>query len=105
LSSPFQVSYIVAQPTITARPQGQTIDAGSKAVFTVVAAGVPSLSYQWQFNGTNLVNATASSLTLTNVQPSQQGGYRVIVSNPGGSVSSQVATLTLVPVPVRFLPG
>jgi hypothetical protein len=105
LSSPFQVSCVVAPPTITAQPQGQTIAAGSNAVFTVVAAGVPSLSYQWQFNGTNLVNATASSLTLASVQPSQQGAYRVIVSNPGGSVSSQVATLTLLSPPVRFLPG
>jgi hypothetical protein len=105
LSNPFQVSCVVAPPTITAQSQAQTIAAGSNAVFTVVAAGAPPLNYQWQFNGTNLANATASSLTLINVQPSQQGGYRVIVSNPGGSVSSQVAALTVVTAPLHFLPG
>jgi hypothetical protein len=51
--------------------------------------------YQWQRYGTNLAGATAARLTLTNVQLDQAGDYRVIVTNSGGAVTSQVATLTV----------
>jgi hypothetical protein len=61
---------------------------GDTVKLTADAGGAPLLSYQWQFDGTNIAGATASSLTLTNVQPSQVGNYLVIVSNAWGVVSS-----------------
>ena len=85
-----------APPVITAQPQSRTNAAGTTAQFTVAATGGSSLSYQWWFNGTNLLaGATASTLTLANVQPAQAGAYRIVVANALGSATSEVATLTV----------
>jgi subtilisin-like proprotein convertase family protein len=86
-------------PSIVSPPQGQRVVAGSNASFAVIAAGTPPLGYQWQFNGTNLPNATNTSLMLTNVQFSQAGAYRVIVGSLLGMVTSPPATLTVLPTP------
>ena len=64
-------------PTITTQPQSQTVGVGANAVFSVMAAGTSPLSYQWQFNGTNISGAAASSLTLTNAQAAISGTYSV----------------------------
>src|SRR5262249_40764419 len=53
------------------------------------------LSFQWQFNGANINGATDSNLTLNNVQPTDAGNYRVVVTNSTGSVTSAVAILTV----------
>lgn len=83
-------------PTITAQPVSQNILAGSNAIFTVTAAGTQPLAYQWRFDSTNLPNQTNATVTITNAQLANEGPYRVVVSNTGGSVTSMVATLTIV---------
>jgi hypothetical protein len=56
------------------------------------------LSYQWYFNGTNLLaGATDSVLTLTNVQLSQSGSYTALVTNAVASATTMPATLTVLP--------
>ena len=90
---------VVLPPTITVPPSAQTVQCGSNAAFTVTATGTPPLSYQWQFDSTNIAGATASSLTLTSVQPGQAGNYLVVVSNAWGVVTSSNAVLALVPPP------
>jgi hypothetical protein len=45
-----------AQPVITSQPTDQTVAIGGNAMFSVVATGAGPLTYQWQFNGTNLPN-------------------------------------------------
>ena len=40
---------------------------------------MPPLSYQWQFDGTNIDGATNTTLTLNDVQSSQAGNYAVLV--------------------------
>jgi hypothetical protein len=82
-------------PFITSQPQGQTATPGSTVTFMVTAGGAPPLSYQWQFNSTNIAGATANSLTLTNVQPGQAGNYLVVVSNALGAVTSSNAVLAV----------
>ena len=83
-------------PTITDQPTNQSLSVGDTAVFTVGATGVPSPGYQWWFNQTNLLaGATGPTLTLTNAQTLQAGGYSVVVSNSVGAVTSQVAQLTV----------
>ena len=82
-------------PVIVSQPQSQTVPAGTNATFTVVVAGASPLSYQWQFDSTNLAGATISSLTITNVRPSNTGYYSVVVSNAGGSVTSSNAILAI----------
>src|SRR5207248_2799195 len=53
------------------------------------------LKYQWRFGGTNIANATSTSLSLNNVQFSNSGPYTVLVSNTFGAATSSVALLSV----------
>jgi uncharacterized repeat protein (TIGR01451 family) len=83
-------------PIVTNQPVSVTNMAGGNATFNVVAGGVPSLAYQWKLNtNTTLLNATNSSLTLTNVRAGQAGTYSVTITNAGGVTNSIFATLVV----------
>ncbi len=86
-------------PRIVAQPQSRTVTVGNTVSFSVTASGTGPLSYQWLLDGVNLAGATASSLTLNNIQMSQAGGYSVVVANAIDSVTSDPATLTVNPPP------
>src|ERR1035437_608624 len=86
---------VTAQPFIYTQPMSQTVNAGQNVSFTVMATGVPLLSYQWRKGGMNVTGATSDSLTLNNVQTSQAGNYTVVITDFGGSVTSSVAVLTV----------
>ena len=87
-------------PTITVPPSNQTVMVAGPASFTVKATGTPTLHYQWTFNGTNLANATNTSLTLTNVNTNQGGLYTVLLTNAYGSAVSSPALLTVLPASI-----
>ena len=89
------ISVVIPPPTITAQPQTRTNNPGETAALSVSASGASPLSYQWQKNGNNLSGATLTTLNITNVQMSDAGFYTVVVSNPGGSVTSQQAQLVI----------
>jgi uncharacterized repeat protein (TIGR01451 family) len=93
------VTTVDVPPAITAQPYSQTVMMGTNVTFQVTAAGTAPLIYQWVFAGTNLAGATTDTLLLTNVQPSQAGTYAVVITNVAGSITSSVASLTvLVPI-------
>lgn len=82
-------------PSITTHPASQTVTAGQPVTFTVAANG-QNLSYQWQRNTVNIPNATQASYTLNPTALTDTGAiFRVVVSNSGGSVTSDPATLTV----------
>jgi hypothetical protein len=55
------------------------------------------MTYQWYFNQTSPILGTIfSSLTLPNIAPQSAGGYSVIITNAFGSITSSVASLTVV---------
>lgn len=83
-----------SKPSITTQPTNQTVDLGGNAAFYVAATTSP-LTYQWQFQSLDMPGETNQSLSLLRVKASQAGPYRVIVSNPIGSVTSLVAVLTV----------
>ncbi|MFM2083091.1 MAG: hypothetical protein RL380_1782 [Verrucomicrobiota bacterium] len=89
-------------PTITAQPQSQSVAVGSDVTFAVTATGSAPLSYQWQFNGTNLAGATNGNLTFLQVTTNRSGSYQVQVSNADGSTNSSAATLTVTSVTKGF---
>ena len=99
-SSPATLT-VVLPPVLTVQPQSRTNVAGTVAAFSASATGTAPLSYQWLFNGTGIQAATGTNLTLNNVQPANAGDYRVVITNAGGSVTSSVASLTVV-VPPQF---
>ena len=86
-------------PFITTQPTNETVVVGGTASFKVVAGGSAPLSYQWSFDGTNLIGATNATLTLTGVQFSQAGIYEVEITNPYGSTNSTGAVLSVYGVP------
>lgn len=80
---------------ITKGPIGQEVAIGDTVTFTVEVAGLPAPAYQWYHNGTALSGATSPTLTLSNVQLADGGGYTVTAANSSGSVTSRIATLTV----------
>src|SRR5881396_2090331 len=93
-----------ASPAITVQPQSRTNNIGTTATFSVTATGTAPLSYQWVFNDGLLAGRTNSTLTLSNVQPSDSGAYVAVVTNRSGSVTSAVAVLTVCSPPVMNCP-
>ena len=90
---------VLAPPTIITQPTNQTVYVGGTASFSVTASGTFPLGYQWNFNHTNIANATNATLVLTKVQLNQAGNYAVLVTNPVNSVLSSNAMLTVNPPP------
>ncbi|MBO0799695.1 MAG: immunoglobulin domain-containing protein, partial [Blastocatellia bacterium] len=81
--------------TILAQPLSRTVFSGDTVVFNVTASGTPPPAYQWLKDGAPIQSATASSLTLTDVQLASSGSYSVVVTNSFGSVTSDPATLAV----------
>ncbi len=92
-------------------PSNVTVCAGNPASFTVTTTG-DSPTYQWLKNGSNLSNggsvsgANISTLTLTNVQPTDSGAsFRCAVTDAcGNNTNSAPATLTVNALP-SITPG
>ena len=89
---------VAAPPTIIQDPKPANRLQGANVTFAVTAAGSEPLTYQWKSNSVDIVGATASTLTLTDVQPSFAASYSVTVKNGAGTINSQAASLTVVPV-------
>ncbi len=84
-------------PNITQDPVSRAVYPGGSVTFGVTADG-PALTYQWEHAGTNLPGATASTLTVANVDATKTGDYRVRVTNAAAGQLSAVATLSLLTV-------
>ncbi len=80
--------------SITGQPQSQSVNQGDTVTFTVQALGT-GLSYQWQKDNTDIPGATNNQLVINNVQPSDAGTYKVIVTGTCGQVVSNDANLNV----------
>jgi hypothetical protein len=89
---------VIDLPVILSQPTNQAVTLTSDATFSVTVGGTPPLSYQWEFNGTNILQATNSTLLLTNVLFNQAGNYSVCVTNPYGGILSSNAALVVTPL-------
>ena len=96
----------IQSPTITTQPTANTSAiVGGSVYLTVAAMGLAPLSYQWTLGGTNLPVETNYFLSLPNLQPSQAGNYRAVVTNPFGATTSSVAEVNvLIPPPIVTQP-
>jgi hypothetical protein len=96
-------------PVITSQPSPTNVFAGNNAAFSVTATGSAPLVYQWLKSGVPVANGGAISGALTNTlnfipaATNHTGNYSVIVTNLGGSATSSVAALNVVPVPALLL--
>ena len=80
-------------PLILTQPLSQSVNVGSNFTLSVLVGGATPLSYQWLFNGQVLSNATGPTLTRNSARLEHAGDYRVIITNPFGTLSSTVAHL------------
>ncbi|MDP1579705.1 MAG: immunoglobulin domain-containing protein, partial [Candidatus Didemnitutus sp.] len=88
-----------AAPSLTTQPLSQTVPEGGSASFTAAMSSPSPVSYLWRKNGVVISGQTGASLTLTNVTSADNGSYRAVLTNDGGSIVSAAATLTVVEAP------
>ena len=95
----FRLSFSGA-PQITSQPASQSVYGGDNVVLSVSAVGAGPLSFQWQKNGTNVIDGGSQRvLALTNVTANDAGTYSVLVSNPAGATNSAGAVLQVTDSP------
>jgi uncharacterized repeat protein (TIGR03803 family) len=94
---------VFSAPVIVAGPISQTVPDGGTAEFTVVAAEIGTMSYQWTRNGvfltddTHISGSRARTLIISNASIADAASYSVFVTNSIGASSSGLAVLTVVP--------
>jgi uncharacterized repeat protein (TIGR03803 family) len=94
---------VIDPPSITVQPVGQRVLMGSSVSFSVSVTGTLPFSYQWRFNGNNLLNATNALYAIQAVGATNTGNYSVVVTNMAGSVTSSNALLTVLVPPTLGL--
>jgi hypothetical protein len=55
---------------------------------TANTTGTPPLTFDWQFNGTNITGAKSSIINLTNIEFNDAGTYSLLISNSTGLVTN-----------------
>jgi uncharacterized surface protein with fasciclin (FAS1) repeats len=87
-------------PQIVTPPEPEiSVFVGDTVTLSVEVTGDEPLAYQWTKDGADLEAATNPVLTLADAQVSDSGTYAVRVSNPGGSITSSDATVTVIFLP------
>ena len=91
------VSASSVAPAFTSAPTSHTVSAGSTVVFSSLATGTPTPTYQWRRNGTTISGATLPNLVLSRADLSAAGIYTCTATNSAGSATSNSATLSIAP--------
>jgi len=89
-------------PQITTQPAtNMVLLVGSSLTNSVKAIGTATIHYQWYFDGHAISSATASALSVTNLQITNSGSYYCVVTNsyPGASTSSVLNLTVVSPTP------
>lgn len=103
------VAASVPAPVIANHPSDQTVEVGQPASFTVTATGQGPLGYSWQsvstsgsvttlssVNSADYLGITTSTLQIPSATLAMTGlRYRCVVTNVGGSATSNSALLTV----------
>jgi hypothetical protein len=102
-SAPAKLS-VITLPVITTQPTSQSNYVGTTFFFSVAASSAAPLTYQWRKDGTALSNSShivgsqSNSCRINFAQTNDSGNYTVVLANASGSVTSQVAVLTVTPI-------
>jgi len=101
VTSSVAVLTLILPPSILTQPLGQTNPLGTTAGFSVLAASSAPATYQWLKNGIPLASdlhisgAQSNSMAISGLLTNDAAGYSVVVANAAGSVTSQVAVLSI----------
>ena len=89
----------VNDPAINSQPTTTTNLVGENQSFSVSASGTATIEYKWRKNGANITDATNSTVVITNISAADVASYSVLVTNPIGTLTSSIATLSLLTTP------
>ena len=89
------------KPMITSQPENTWVMENQNAIFTIIAQGQGDISYQWQwYNGSawqNVASGGTSPSYIFKATSADNGKkLRCVVTDSNGTVTSDVATLTVV---------
>lgn len=101
----------LALPTITGQPQSRTVTVGQDATLSVQLNGAPPpppnpiLQYSWEMNPLGatqeyLFTIPDGNIPLGSVQLSDAGTYRLHIESPQGEVTTNAATITVIPAAI-----
>ena len=82
------------RPEIISQPESVSAPAGTTLALAVRNTGLPTPSYQWSRNGTEVPGATGHQLRLV-VNDGNVGSYSVRISNSVGTVFSDSASVSI----------
>ena len=87
----------LAPPVVSSGPAGVSVTEPASAAFSVTVSGDGPLTYQWRRYGVPIGGSTSPSYEIAATDASADDGaeFDVVVSNPYGIVTSQVAVLTV----------
>ena len=83
--------------SVAISPEMVIADVGGTVTFNCSAQGGPNNTYQWQKNGTDLMNETDAALIVSNITAMNGGSYTCVVSNAAGNESA-TAVLHVEPI-------
>jgi len=84
-------------PVISAPVQSSVVPSATNVELSVGVGSVSPLDYQWQFDGTDIPDATNSALNIANVTALNSGTYTVLITNAIGDSTTSSATVTVTP--------
>jgi len=98
-SNPVRLNILI-NPTLTVPPLNQNVVEGGNATFSFMISGhPPPFGYLLRKSSTVLTNYTSNDrmafLTLFNVQPSNAGTYRIVVTNAANPLGLSLDPVTL----------
>ncbi|HOW63661.1 MAG TPA: immunoglobulin domain-containing protein [Candidatus Paceibacterota bacterium] len=85
-------------PLIVRNPENRQVVVGDTNTFSLQFVGSLPATYQWLKNGSPISGETGPTLTLKNIQTTDEADYSVTVSNTGGTVTSASAHLTVISI-------
>jgi len=93
-------------PLSVTSPSDLSLCSGADAMFSVTAAGAPTLTYRWRKGGVPLSDggrisgSATNALTISATVPGDSGSYDVVVTDGvGQQITSSAATLTVNDLP------
>ncbi len=90
-------SFEVTEPAaLTLQPDSQNICIGSNVLFTVSARGNPPIHYQWKKDGNDITGDTLNTLSLSDVDLTDDAIYTCFITNDYGSITSDSAKLNVI---------
>jgi hypothetical protein len=92
----FLVYTAESPPTITLPLTNTTVELGAEAVFSVLADGPATISFNWYSNGMPVVGDSGSSFAISSVS-SGLTNVTVVATNANGSVTNEAAVMVIAP--------